>query len=37
MAERVLIEADLSRKRRKEIIDKQAAIVILQSYLDSLS
>ena len=37
MAERVLIETDLSRKRRKEIIDKQAAIVILQSYLDSLS
>lgn len=35
MAERVLIEADLSRKRRKEVIDKQAAVIILQSYLDS--
>ena len=35
MAERVLIEADLSRARRKQIIDKQAAVIILQSYLDS--
>jgi putative Holliday junction resolvase len=35
MAERVLIEADLSRSRRKEVIDKQAAVIILQSYLDS--
>lgn len=35
MAERVLIEADLSRNKRKEIIDRQAAIIILQSYLDS--
>jgi len=35
MAERVLIEADLSRKRRKEVIDKQAAVLILQAYLDS--
>ena len=33
MAEKVLIEADLSRKRRKEVIDKQAAVLILQSYL----
>lgn len=37
MAEKVLIEADLSRKRRKEVIDKQAAVLILQSYLDSHS
>ena len=36
-AERVLIEADLSRKRRKEVIDKQAAVLILQGYLDKLS
>ncbi len=36
-AERVLIEADLSRKKRKEVIDKQAAVLILQSYLDALS
>ena len=35
IAENVLIEADLSRKRRKDIIDKQAAVVILQSWLDS--
>jgi putative Holliday junction resolvase len=35
IAERVLIEADMSRKKRAKIIDKQAAIVILQSYLDS--
>ncbi|MDO4868920.1 MAG: Holliday junction resolvase RuvX [Bacillota bacterium] len=36
MAERVLIEADLSRRRRKEVIDKQAAVIILQGYLDSI-
>jgi putative Holliday junction resolvase len=35
IAERVLIEADLSRKKRAKIIDRQAAVVILQSYLDS--
>jgi putative holliday junction resolvase len=34
-AERMLIEADLSRKRRKQVIDKVAAVIILQSYLDS--
>jgi putative Holliday junction resolvase len=34
IAERVLIEADVSRKKRKSVIDKQAAVVILQSYLD---
>ena len=37
MAERVLIEADLSRKKRKAVIDKQAAVLILQSYLDRLA
>lgn len=36
IAERVLIEADMRRKDRKKVIDKQAAVVILQSYLDSL-
>lgn len=36
MAERVLIEADVSRKKRKEIIDKQAAVLIMQSYLDTI-
>lgn len=35
IAERVLIEADVSRKDRKKVIDKQAATIILQSYLDS--
>ena len=35
MAEKVLIEADLSRKRRKEVIDKQAAVLILQGYMDA--
>ncbi|MDD2484618.1 MAG: Holliday junction resolvase RuvX [Eubacteriales bacterium] len=36
IAERVLIEADVSRKKRKEVIDKQAASVILQGYLDTI-
>jgi len=36
MAERVLIEADVSRKKRKEVIDKQAAVLILQGYLDKI-
>ena len=35
MAEKVLIDADVSRSRRKKVIDKQAAVLILQSYLDS--
>ncbi len=34
-AERVLIEGDLSRARRKEVIDQMAAVLILQSYLDT--
>jgi putative Holliday junction resolvase len=37
IAERVLIEADVSRKKRKSLIDVQAAIVILQSYLDKMA
>jgi len=36
MAERVLIEADVRRSKRKEVIDKQAAVIILQSYLDTI-
>lgn len=36
MAEKILIEADVSRGRRKKVIDKQAAVIILQGYLDSL-
>ncbi|MBW2060168.1 MAG: Holliday junction resolvase RuvX [Deltaproteobacteria bacterium] len=35
--ERVLIEADVSRKKRKEVRDKVAAAYILQGYLDSLN
>ena len=35
MAEKVLIEADMRRSKRKEIIDRQAAVIILQSYMDS--
>ena len=34
MAERQLIAADVSRKKRKSVIDKMAAVVILQGYLD---
>ncbi len=33
-ASRVLFEADLSRKKRKGVIDKLAAVLILQGYLD---
>ena len=32
-ATRFLLEADLSRKKRKKVIDKMAAVVILESYL----
>jgi putative holliday junction resolvase len=35
-AERTLIEADTSRKRRAEVIDKMAAAIILQGALDRL-
>ncbi len=34
-AERVLLDADLSRKRRKEVVDRQAAAYILQGWLDA--
>lgn len=33
-AERMLIDADVSRKKRKLVIDKMAAVMILQGYLD---
>jgi putative holliday junction resolvase len=33
-AERVMIDANLSRRKRKTKIDKLAAVVILQNYLD---
>ena len=34
-AERLLISADVSRKKRKEVIDTIAAVYILKSYLDA--
>ena len=33
-AQRSLLEADMSRKKRKNVIDKMAAVHILQGYLD---
>lgn len=35
VAEKSLIFADVSRKNRKKVIDKMAAVTILQGYLDS--
>ena len=32
---RSLIEADVSRKKRKKVVDKMAAVFILQGWLDS--
>lgn len=37
MAERSLIQADVSRKKRKKIIDTAAAVTMLQGYLDSVN
>ena len=34
-ANRTLLEANLSRKKRKKVINKMAAVFILQGYLDS--
>ncbi|HLS66869.1 MAG TPA: Holliday junction resolvase RuvX [Pseudogracilibacillus sp.] len=35
-AEQVLLEADLSRKKRSKVIDKMAATIILQQYLEQI-
>jgi len=35
IAENILIQGDVSRAKRKTVIDKMAAMVILQGYLDS--
>lgn len=35
-AERMLIEADVRRKDRKKVVDKLAAVLILQGYLDNM-
>ncbi|MEI6845940.1 MAG: Holliday junction resolvase RuvX [Candidatus Firestonebacteria bacterium] len=34
-AKEILLGADVSRKKRKEVIDKMAACIILQSYVDA--
>jgi len=34
-AERILLMADQSRRKRRKVIDKLAAVIILQGYLDS--
>lgn len=36
-AERTLVSADVSRKKRKSVIDKMAAALILQGYMDAKS
>lgn len=36
-AQRTLLDADVSRKKRKDVVDKMAASLILQNYLDSKS
>jgi len=36
-ATKILIKGDLSRKKRKRQVDMTAAVLILQSYLDSLA
>ena len=35
-AARSLLEADVSRRKRRKVIDKMAAVFILQGFLDSL-
>ena len=37
IAERVLIEGHVRRENRKKVIDKQAAVLILQGYLDTIA
>ncbi|MEW6621712.1 MAG: Holliday junction resolvase RuvX [Bacillota bacterium] len=33
---KMLITGDVSRKKRKKVVDKLAAVIILQNYLDSI-
>jgi len=35
-ATRLLVDADVSRSKRRKVVDKLAAVLILQGYLDSL-
>ena len=37
MAQKELVAADVSRKKRKQVIDKMAAVAILQGYLDRMA
>ena len=34
-AERILIEGDVRRARRREVIDQVAAVILLQTWLDA--
>jgi len=34
-AQKTLLEGDVSRKKRKQVVDKIAAVMILQNYMDS--
>lgn len=34
MADQALIQADVSRRNRRQVVDKIAAVIILQSYMD---
>lgn len=36
-AHNAMLEADISRKKRYEVVDKVAAVFILQTYLDTLA
>lgn len=36
-AEDILIEANMKRRKRRDVVDKVAAAIILQGYLDSLN
>jgi len=33
----ILIQADMSRKKRKKVVDGMASVIILQSYLDRIN
>ena len=35
-AERMLVGADVSRKKRRKVVDKIASVLILQSYIDGI-
>lgn len=36
-AQKTLLEGDVSRKKRKRLVDKVAAVMILQNYMDSIN